>query len=1004
MGEPPPAAGLRVMGLDFFPQQARAVTAPPGPVLVLAGPGAGKTRCLTGRIAHLIATASVPPGKICAITFTNKAAQTIADRLKQGLQELVGEMTLGTIHSLCLQLLRPHARHLGLPAGFGVADEDHQKLVLSRLGVHSKRHGQLLLLFGKHRLQGRPLTGPDERLFQRYQAELRSNFLIDYDEILALTRLLLEEYPEVRAATQRRWDHLLVDEFQDLDLTQYAILKRLAEGHRNLFAVGDDEQAIFSWRGADPRVISRFMTDFGIAEPVVLNINCRCSKTIFAAARAVLPAGELPFEKEIYATRESPHPIQVLACRDETEEVGRVVAELQNDLARSGTSPGEYAILYRTHQTGRQFEEAVITAGIPCQLGRGQALSDDPVIGRVIASLRVVASPQADLEIEHLANRVLPEVLLAAVRQAPGDSFLARLRSHAELKGPDAPACWRFLYQVENLRGLGRTTWSLAGVVKTVWDEGLGGYESPLERSHDRLVDPEALPDACALGGRLLEVAARGERILLAPADGLEIPVKIMLQRTLPALQVDYLARAEDCENQFSILDPRSSTEERLGVTRVFKALQWVEGRSYQPTLTRYVAFDTETTGNDIDQCEVVELAAVKVCDGKEVGRFHSLVRCGRPISARASEIHGYTDADLVGQPVLAEVWPRFCEFVGGDVLVAHNGHRFDVPVLQRLTRDWPGFGELRFFDTLTLARSLFPDANLKLESLADRFGVAKGRSHHALDDAVCLARVFERLQEERLRRSRKTCLANLLDCVTLGATLEGRTPTAAEDRALLEAGSWRALGRHSPVVDTYLEEAEAHDLSCPPLEELVERLGGSAVWKRAQPNGAGRDQSPEAFARLSRLVATVQAATVEEGLRELLDRVALSRSDGAEVDRDRVSLLTFHATKGLEFARVYLIGVEDNQLPGWMALNEMRQEEIREARRLLYVAMTRAKEKLTITHCRERGGKPSGGTMFLDEMGLVGRGAIEDQRSRIEDRGSKMALLDPRSSILDPR
>jgi DNA polymerase III epsilon subunit family exonuclease len=1030
MGDQPRAGKLEVMGLDFFPPQERAVTAPPGPVLVLAGPGAGKTRCLTGRIGYLISYQQVLPAKICAITFTNKAAQAIADRLQRGLGDLVNEMTLGTIHSLCLQLLRPHARRLGLVAGFGVADEDQQRLVLSRLGVHSKRHGPFLLRFGKHRLQGALLSAEDERIFQEYQRELRSNFLIDYDEILALTRVLLESFPDVRAACQERWDHLLVDEFQDLDLTQYAILRVLAERHRNLFAVGDDEQSIFAWRGADPRVIARFLADFGVEEPIVLNINCRCSATIFAAARKILPPGELPFDKEIVAPRESPHPIQVLHCGDEAEEVGRVVADLQADLARAGLPRGEFAVLYRTHEVGRQFEDALIAAGVPCQLGKGRALPDDPVVGRVLAALRVVARPDADLEIESLAARALPEVGLAAVRRAAGDSFLARLRAHAEEKGADAAACWRLLYQVENLRGLGRVGKDLAGVVEEVLAQGVAGYESPLERCHERLQDPESLADARALGLGLLDVAGRGGRVVLSPAGGLEIPLKVMLRRTLPGLTIQYASEQAAPEEGDLVLAPPGGaalqgrepttwdstarvarpesskgvvgapptpfedsgratqdlprgrpTVLELGehpglwVTRIFKALQFLEGRSYRPTFTHYVAFDTETTGLDTERCEVVELAAVKVADGRVTDRFHSLVRCGQPISARASEVHGYTDDDLKGQPTLAEVWPRFCAFVGRDVLVAHNGYRFDIPILRRLTRDWPGFDDFHFFDTLALAKNLFPQGNLKLESLAARFGIPTGRGHHALDDAECLARVFERLQQERLERSRKTCLPHLLDCVALGAVLEGREPATAEDRALVEAANWRALGRHSPIVDTYQEEREVHGVRCPPLEELIPRLGGPAVWKRGQRESAS--PSPEASGRLKRLLATVQATALEEGLRELLDRVALSRSDGAGVDPERVSLLTFHATKGLEFSRVYVTGVEDYQLPGYTALTENREEEIREARRLLYVALTRAKDRLTLTCCRERGGRPSGGTLFLEEMGLAPPGPI---------------------------
>src|SRR5262249_47240076 len=234
-----------------------------------------------------------------------------------------------------------------------------------------------------------------------------------------------------------------------------------------------------------------------------------------------------------------------------------------------------------------------------------------------------------------------------------------------------------------------------------------------------------------------------------------------------------------------------------------------------------------------------------------------------------------WTDAALGGQPTLAEVWPRFRAFVGDRVLVAHNGHRFDIPVLGRLTAGLGGVADLVFYDTLTLARNLFPTASLRLEDLARRFGVATGRSHHALDDSLCLARVFERLQEERLRRSAKTCLPNLLDCVALGAAIEEDRPTCAEDEALLAAGSWRDLGRHSALVDTYVEEGERLGAHCPPLAVLLDRMGGQNAWKGAKGATAAQDRQPDSYARLARLVATVKAESPEDGIRELLDRVA---------------------------------------------------------------------------------------------------------------------------------
>jgi DNA polymerase III epsilon subunit family exonuclease len=961
-------AASELMGLTFSAAQRRAVAAPLGPILVLAGPGAGKTRCLTGRIAFLLHS-GVEPHRICALTFTNKAAQEIAERLRHGLGEVVEQMTLGTIHALCLRMLRRHGHGVGLPAGFGVADEEHQRLVLGRLGVSTRRHRSLLTQFGRRR-QDHSLSEPDETLFWTYNRQLRSNHLIDFDEILSLTHKLLESSVAARTAWQATWDHLLIDEFQDLDKTQYAILRSLAQEHRSLFAVGDDEQSIFSWRGAAPRLMKHFIEDFAIDAPIILDANHRCSTAIFETARRILPIAEPLFVKNIAALRESSYPVRAAGCADEIEETAWVVSDLQADLRASGLCRGEYAILYRTHQIGQLFEEALLRAGIPCQLAKGQSLSDDPIIAELLASLRIVADPEADLHVEYLAGKVLPESLLLDVRRQPGATLLDKLRVHAEqAAGADAARAWRFLYQVENLKALRQFHGDLPALIDAIFAQGIGQLDSPLEKCQGLLSAPECLPGARALAEQLLDAAAHGGRVLLPPTGGLEIPLKAMILRVLPQLNIEYLKSAQSmfAEDMTLSLNPQS---DRLRIVEIFKSLQALEGRRYRKGFADYVAFDTETTGLDIEHCEVIELAAVKVRDGRGIDTFHSLVRATRPISPGANAVHGYTDADLRNQPRLCEVWPHFRAFVGDCILVAHNGHRFDIPLLERLTAQWQGTRGLTFFDTLPLARNLFPTASLRLEGLAARFGVAHRPNHHALDDSLCLVQVFEHLQEERLRRLRKTCLANLLDCVALGAAIEDREPTHPEDVAILEAASWRELRRPPDIVDFYSEEAERHSLSCPPLQTLLTRLLGEDGWRGGRGEPTLRDRYPESHARLCRLLAMVQSATLEESIRQLLDRTALSRSDGTGIDKDRVSLLTFHATKGLEFSRVYIAGVEDGQLPGPYALDGNR-DEMHEARRLLYVAMTRAKDRLTLTWSKQRRGESTGGTTFLDALGL---------------------------------
>ncbi len=224
--------------------------------------------------------------RICAVTFTNKAAEEIAHRLNAGLGPDGGALTRGTIHSLCLSLLREFPAEAGLTPGFGIADEDYQRGVLRRLRVSDKRQGQVLGVFSRHRLQGYVPTRGDLDLYRQYAEILRSRNVVDFDDLVCLTECLLRTREPVASSVRSRWDYALVDEFQDLNFAQYGILRSLVADHRNLFGVGDDEQSIFSWTGADPGIVGRFCDDFGIAEPIVLDRNRRCSTQIFDAAAA----------------------------------------------------------------------------------------------------------------------------------------------------------------------------------------------------------------------------------------------------------------------------------------------------------------------------------------------------------------------------------------------------------------------------------------------------------------------------------------------------------------------------------------------------------------------------------------------------------------------------------------------------------------------------------------------------------------------------------------------
>src|SRR5207245_2944863 len=349
----------------------------------------------------------------------------------------------------CPAALRDRADAAGRHRGVGVADEEYQRIVLGRLGVHARRRGGLLTLFTRRRLQDYRLTAGDESVYREYAAYLARRNMLDFDDLIARTATLFRERADVADAVAARWDYLLVDEFQDLSPAQYDILKRLARHHGNFFAVGDDEQSIFSWAGADPRLLARFREDFAIEKPVVLDRNCRCSHQIFETARRLLSENPQLFDKQLTAERESEYDVRADAFADEAAEAEWLLEALVSDRAASQLGWGDYAILYRQHRLGEYLESHLLRAGIPCRLARGHSLAEDEVIGYVIAALRLMRDPADPVAVEAFARLVFSEHLLQEVQAAAarnGGDFFSSVRELARTRpanAPDTKKLWR---------------------------------------------------------------------------------------------------------------------------------------------------------------------------------------------------------------------------------------------------------------------------------------------------------------------------------------------------------------------------------------------------------------------------------------------------------------------------------------------------------------------------------------------------------------------------------
>jgi DNA helicase-2/ATP-dependent DNA helicase PcrA len=385
--------------------QRAAIEASLKPLLVVAGPGAGKTYCLIERVRFLIDSLGVDPARICAFTFTNKAAGEIAERLSRELGARVEAVKRGTIHAFCAELLREFGEHVGLQPGFGIADEAYQRLVLRRLKVPMRMQKSVLDAFARYRFRGEPLGRRYQKFYDGYRRLTTDRNVADFDTLILKTAELLR-VPTVGTEARARWDAVLVDEFQDLNQIQYAVIRELAREHRNIFAVGDDEQSVYSWTGADPRVFHYFRRDFAIVDQDVIHLcdNRRCPPTVLDIARRLISMNEPMFENRAaqVTTHTSPYPVLAVDFPDDERETSWIMDDLRRDrAAHSGKLGwGDVALLYRTHRIGSAIETAFLNAGIPCCLAQGRALADDKVVAYVLAALRVIANPRDQIQHE----------------------------------------------------------------------------------------------------------------------------------------------------------------------------------------------------------------------------------------------------------------------------------------------------------------------------------------------------------------------------------------------------------------------------------------------------------------------------------------------------------------------------------------------------------------------------------------------------------------------------
>lgn len=400
--------------------QREAVLCTEGPLLVLAGAGSGKTRVLTHRIAHLVVDLGVAPWQIMAITFTNKAAAEMRERLGQLMGGYVRGMWVSTFHSMCVRILRSDCERLGFAPGFTIYDDSDSKSLVKRimaeLNIDPKRYPESMVrnriskakneLVTPEVFEDRykdPTAQVVGRIYKVLQERLRALNAFDFDDLLLYTYLLLKNHKEVLEVYQDRFRYLLMDEYQDTNHAQYALTQLLAAKHRNIMVVGDDDQSIYSWRGADLSNILDFEKDYPEAHVVKLEENYRSTGNILAAANAVIENNLMRKRKTLFTLQGEGEKIMVFTASDERDEGRWIAAEIEHQHG-NGTSYNQMAVFYRTNAQSRMLEDMLLRAGVPYRLVGGTRFFDRAEIRDVMAYLNLVVNPANDIAAQRVIN------------------------------------------------------------------------------------------------------------------------------------------------------------------------------------------------------------------------------------------------------------------------------------------------------------------------------------------------------------------------------------------------------------------------------------------------------------------------------------------------------------------------------------------------------------------------------------------------------------------------
>jgi DNA helicase-2/ATP-dependent DNA helicase PcrA len=986
------------MNTDFFSelneQQIQAVRQPVGAVLILAGPGSGKTRLLISRIAWLIKEQNTAAEKILAVTFTNKAAGEMRTRLFQLIGPSAEKVTISTFHSFALSILRRYHHLAGLNSYFSICTQNYQRHLLKNLcapyireNLETKVSG-LSLAFSNYIMKGRELSPFAAERYAEYSFHLKRHHLIDFDHILVYARRLLNEHTDILNEYRFLFPAILVDEFQDSDMVQYDILYLLSGQHRNIFVVADDDQSIYSWRGANPENIKRFIADFNI-QPLFMEINYRNGRNILDCAKRIIAKTErVEPGKFLRVVNGAEDKVEVKLFLTDSEEMNYILKKIRN-WQQQGVEYKQMALIYPFHRIGQVAEDFLIKDNIPCQLAEGRSLLDHPFVTKILLYLSLVRDVNDQVALEELTVAELGSSLYNFIKDQAVKRKLSFRKTLSRLYQDDEKSISldnkfklrRLVAHIANLFNL-KYFYSFSKLLEQIGslaeqqdNSFLTRYVMHLEEvSHaGKIFDTLYLPPDRytwyiyhpdkKIGFVVAELVSA---VLQQPVSGYPGPERKSEERN--PLVLEFKALRHQNDGRIHVPLYKMKNEKRSSsLSILFKFLQWYTTQDEKILLNRYVILDLETTGKDPQSCGIVEFAGILIEQGKIIKEMTILINPEQPISSAAQAVHHITEQMVSGQPTIRQRWPEIKVFIGEEVIIAHNGFNFDFIILDRLARQMDGQKlNNRRIDTLAIARTLYSGLSNSIDSLMERLQIKSSVRHRALGDVYILAEIFQKLQREKLAISRKLALEPFLDYVALGNFIE-KAVENSEDRIFYINGARKLTTQYSQILKKFCTKFM-----------LDEQQMLAAIRKKiSELNPFMRyfNSQEQLMIKIKTLASQYDHLPIDEAIAQFLSTLSLNTAQDELEDINAVSLLTYHAAKGLEFEKVIILGMENNNMPGFHASREEIDDDrplakkMEEQRRLLYVGITRAKDELILTVVKNRGGWQQEYSPFIKEL-----------------------------------